>query len=66
MKLDQLTTIDEMALFLDGSQPIAFAVAANKDELYRFVEKILERFAYASLGRHEKGIMRRFLRHSRL
>lgn len=61
MKLEQLTTIDEMALFLDGSQRIAFAVAASKDERYRFVEKLLERFAYASLGRHEKGVMRRFL-----
>ena len=50
-----------MEAFLNGSQAIMFAVAANKDERYEFVEKVLKRFSYARLKRHEKGIVIQFL-----
>ena len=61
MKLDNLRTIDEMQLFLDGSQAFAFAVASSKAERYRFVENILRRFAYSRLKRRDKGVVIRFL-----
>ena len=61
MKLDNLTTIKQMEAFLTGSQAIAFAVATNKDERYRFVEKILKHFAYRRLKRREKGVVIQFL-----
>ena len=61
MKLDNLTTIDQMAAFLTGSQPIAFAVATSKDDRYRFIESLLERFTYPSLKRAQKGVMIQFL-----
>lgn len=61
MKLDNLRTIDEMAAFLNGSQPIAFAVASNKDERYQFVERILKRFRYPNLKRRDKGTAIQFL-----
>lgn len=61
MKLDTLRTIDQMRLFLAGSQPIAFAVATNKDERYCFVEGILRRFNYPRLARSDKGIVIQFL-----
>src|SRR3990167_8924729 len=61
MKLDNLSTIDEMGSFLTGSQVIAFAVATSKDERYRFVEGILKRFNYPRLGRSDKGIVIQFL-----
>ncbi len=61
MKLDNLTTIEQMDAFLTGSQAIAFAVATTKDERYRFVEKILKRFAYPRLKRQEKGSVIKFL-----
>jgi len=62
MKLDHLKTIAQMEAFINGSQPIAFAVASSKDERYRFVEKLLKRFAYPRLKRREKGIVIQFLR----
>lgn len=42
MKLENLQTIAEMKTFIEGSQAIAFAVAASKDERYQFVEGILK------------------------
>ena len=61
MKLDHLKSVEQMEAFLNGSQPIAFAVASNKDERYRFVEKLLKRFSYIRLKRREKGIVIQFL-----
>lgn len=61
MKLDKLDSIDQMKEFLTGSQAIAFSVATNKDERYRFVEGILRRFGYSSLNRDEKGIVIQFV-----
>jgi len=61
MKLDNLSTIEQMDSFINGSQAIAFAVASNKDERYRFVERILKRFRYPDLTRHDKGTVIRFL-----
>lgn len=61
MKLDNLKTIEQMREFLTGSQPIAFSVATNKDERYRFVEGVLRRFGYSHLKRQEKGILIQFV-----
>lgn len=61
MTLDNLKTVAQLALFLNGSQAIAFAVASSKDERYRFVASILKRFGYTRLTRGEKGIIIQFL-----
>lgn len=61
MKLDNLKTTEQMELFLNGSQAIAFAVASSKDERYQFVESVLKRFGYARLERRDKGIVIQFL-----
>lgn len=51
-----------MEEFLAGSQAIAFAVATNADERYRFIEKVLRRFNYPELKRSEKGTVSKFLK----
>ena len=61
MKLDNLKTIEEMALFISGTQKIIFTVASSKYERYKFVENILRRFYYSRLKRRDKGIVIRFL-----
>ncbi len=61
MKLNNLKTIKQIEAFLSGSQAIAFAIAATKDERYQFVESILKRFGYAGLKRRDKGIVIQFL-----
>lgn len=61
MKIDNLKTIEEMELFLSGSQAIAFTVASSKDERYRFIEGLLKRFRYSQLKRCDKGVVIQFL-----
>ena len=61
MKIDNLKTIEEMELFLSGSQAIAFTVASSKDERYRFIEGLLKRFRYTQLKRRDKGVVIQFL-----
>ena len=61
MKLENLKTTEQMALFLNGSQAIAFAVSSTKDERYDFVESVLKQFRYARLKRRDKGIVIQFL-----
>ena len=48
MKLENLT-VEQMELFLTGSQPIVFAVASDKDERYKFVDGVLKRYGYTNL-----------------
>jgi hypothetical protein len=38
MSLDQLTTIEAIQQFLDGTQAVAFGIATNKQERYRWVQ----------------------------
>jgi len=61
MKLENLKTTEQMTLFLNGSQAIAFAVSSTKDERYDFVESVLKQFRYARLKRRDKGIVIQFL-----
>jgi hypothetical protein len=56
MKLDSLVSIDQMEAFLNGSQAIIFAVAANKDDrcLYPTTEinkkgKEIKRYKYENM-----------------
>lgn len=61
MKLENIKRVDELSNFLDGTQPIAFAVSSSKQERYQEISKILSRFNYHSLGRKHKGIVIKFL-----
>jgi len=42
MSLEQLTTLDAIKQFLDGTQSVAFNVATDKPERYRWVQKTPE------------------------
>lgn len=61
MNIDNLKSIQEIKEFLTGSQPVAFTVAGNKSDKYKFIEKTLKRFAYRRLKRKEKGIVIKFM-----
>ena len=41
MSLEQLTSIDAINQFLEGTQDVAFSVAIRKQECYRWVQKTL-------------------------
>ena len=59
MSLEQLTTIDAIREFLDGTQAVAFGVAASKEERYRWVRKTLVKLRYYQLGKADKGVVTR-------
>ena len=61
MSLEQLTTIDAIREFLDGTQAVAFGVATSKEERYRWVRKTLVEFRYYQLGKADKGVVTRYL-----
>lgn len=61
MKLEDLTTTDQLADFLEGTHAVAFAVISDKDDGYRWIQGELVRFRYLSLPRWQKGIVIRYL-----
>jgi transposase InsO family protein len=61
MSLNELQSIDQLKLFLDGTQSVAFMVPADKNERHRQVEQVLIQFRYFLLGRVDKGVVLRFL-----
>ncbi len=61
MKLENLKTIEEMSLFINGTQSITFEVLSSKDEVYKMIEQILRRFCYRKLKKKDKGIVIHFL-----
>lgn len=61
MNAEELKTIEQLSAFLNGTQPVAFEVAGDKDARYRWIEGTLVRFAYRQLGRADKGVVIEYL-----
>ncbi len=61
MRLEQLTSIQAIYQFLDGTQAVAFTMATNKQDRYRWVQKTLVKHRYIQLGKVDKGIVIRYL-----
>jgi hypothetical protein len=55
MSLEQPTTLDAIRQFLDGTQDVAFNVATDKSERYRWVQKTLVKHRYLRLGKTDRG-----------
>ena len=54
----KLQTVAQIQAFLDGTHEIALNVP--KAEHYGFIERVLKRFGYAPLSRHDKGVLLRY------
>ena len=61
MSLEQLTTLEAIKQFLEGTQAVAFNVATNKRERYQWVQKTLVKHRYLLLGKADKGVVTRYL-----
>lgn len=61
MSLEQITTIDAINQFLEGTQAVAFSVETNKKERYQWVQKTLVKHVYLQLGKTDKGVITRYL-----
>jgi len=57
MKLDDLTTIEQLTDFLSGTQAVAFSVISDTDDCYRWIQRQLTKFRYRSLPRPDKGVV---------
>jgi transposase InsO family protein len=56
----KLKTIEQVRLFLQGSQDLEFK-PIHKEEKYHWVESVLKRFGYHRLSRKDKGTIRNYL-----
>jgi len=61
MKLEDLTTIDQLVDFLSGTQAVAFSVISDKDACYRWIQGELVKFRYLKRSRQGKGVVIRYL-----
>lgn len=61
MKLNELTTIEQISQFLDGTQPVIFKLNTLKIERYQWVQHELVRFHYLALNKADKGVLIRYL-----
>ena len=61
MTINELTTLTDLENHLKNNQPLAFSILGNKPERYQFVQKILVKFCYLTLGKRDKGVVIRFL-----
>jgi hypothetical protein len=61
MKLEDLTTINQLEDFLSGTQAEAFSIISDKDACYRWIQGELVKFRYLRLSRQGKGVVIRYL-----
>ncbi len=61
MSLEQLTTLGAIKQFLEGTRAVAFNVATDKRERYRWAQKTLVKHRYLTLGKTDRGIVTRYL-----
>ena len=61
MKLEDVTTVDQLTDFLSGTQAVAFSVLSDKDAGYRWIQGELVKFRYLTCSRQDKGVVIRYL-----
>ena len=57
MSTEQLTSINDLANFINGSQKAAFSVPGNKQAKYLLVQSVLVKFTYATQNKANKGVI---------
>ena len=60
MNDEELTTVEQVRQFLEGSAALTFRGSSN-EERYRWIETVLVRFTYSGLKRAEKGVLRQYM-----
>lgn len=56
-----LVTFDQIRDFLSGTTEVTFAPMGDDAARYHFISGVLSRFGYKTLGRPDKGLIRRYL-----
>lgn len=60
MKLQDLTSVDQLQEFLSGTRAMSFSLISDKDECYRWLQGELGRFRYLHCSRADKGVIMRY------
>ena len=60
MEDKNVRTVEQVKQFLEGSQYLEFT-ATSMEEKYEWVEGVVRKFAYSSLKKAEKGVVRQYL-----
>ena len=60
LRTERIRTLDQIRAFLDGNQPADFELT-DRTSAYAFVRRTLVRFEYHSLGKPDKGLVKRFV-----
>ena len=60
MNDSDIQTLEQVRCFLQGTESVEFQVQ-GKDERYAWTEHTLRRFHYRTLGKAERGLVRRFI-----
>ena len=61
MKLEELTTVDQLSQFLDGTQAVIFKISTSKEDRYQWMQHELVRFRYSVLNKASRGVVIRYL-----
>jgi len=61
MNEKELSSIDDLSMFLEGSRTIAYSMRGNKHEYYKWIQNTLVKFQYLTLKKHGKGVVIRYL-----
>jgi hypothetical protein len=61
MTIKNVSTIEELELFLQGKQLVTFSVLVNKTERYNVIQKALIKFRYMTRSKKDKGMSIRYL-----
>lgn len=61
MNDEQFGTLEQISSFNNGSEPLQFE-GVNREEKYGWIAKTLQRFAYFTLQKKEKSIVKTFMR----
>ncbi|MFT5760578.1 MAG: DNA transposition AAA+ family ATPase, partial [Alteromonadaceae bacterium] len=62
MSIENLNTIKDLEHFIQSNETEVLPVLGDKQERYRFIQKILVKFGYITLNKVEKGIVNRYIR----
>jgi hypothetical protein len=61
MNMDNLAHIEDIENFLNGSHAVAYSIAANKADRYKWICKTLSKHQYIELSKCDKGTITQFI-----
>jgi hypothetical protein len=61
MNIDNLAHIEDIENFLNGSHAVAYSIAANKADRYKWICKTLSKHQYIELSKCDKGTITQFI-----